>query len=110
MIKSVINEKTSCTIEQDFFNAQDVAEKPTFFIYSVYDVASGTEIIPPTTVIPDGPSYTLELTREQNRIIDKTKKKEKRLVTFEWEYAITKGGTAEYYYTVVNLLRIDPLP
>jgi hypothetical protein len=107
-IRKAINEKTSCTVQVTFKDEDGVLIVPESITYRIDDVASGTEILDDTSVAVPDSTINIEITSDQNKILDETNDNEERVVTVEFDYSDgEKHGTSEYRYKILNLLKVD---
>lgn len=104
----IINEKTSSTFTLEFYDENGTAISPETASYSLHDVQSGTEIIAETQISNPTSSVEIEVSREENKIINDANIKETRNLTVEYNYRnsqgeLKSGGSAEFFYEILNL-------
>lgn len=104
----IINEKTSSTFIIEFYDENGTAISPETASYSLHDVQIGTEIIAETQILNISSSVEIEISREENRIINDANVKETRSLTIEYNYRNSKGelkngGSVEFFYEILNL-------
>lgn len=103
-IKKAVNEKSSCQLLLSFFDENKVPVTPENGLYQIDDLSSGTSILAETSFTPSGPTHILDITADQNRILDQSDIRELRIVTVTctWNSG-AKQETEEIVYPVANL-------
>jgi predicted nucleotidyltransferase len=105
-----INENDSMTLTLTFRDRDRQLVIPTAATYGIIDLDSGDALVPLGTEIDDLASEVdLEITSNENRILDDSKPSERRRVTVEFDYGASKHKTEEYDYVVKNLQCV-PMP
>jgi len=108
-----VNESTSAFLEMKFKNERGVTVTPDMCTYRIDDMTglsetvTGTEIVGDTSFFPTTPKYILEITSDQNRILDDKNIWEDRQVTVSFFYNAISVGTNTFLYRVINLSRIN---
>jgi len=94
-----VNELSRSVVPITFLNPDGQPVTPASATVRIDDLRSGTVVRAVTAITPTASTYELEITAEENRIIDSTSSSERRRVT------VTVPGetTAEYVYQVKNL-------
>ncbi len=104
----VINEKTTFVITATFRDLTGELVTPSSASYRIDDVISGSEIRGDTPFTPEGSSYDITISKDENRILDNAHNTEERIVTVKFVFGIdNKEGNGEYRYIVKNLLKIN---
>lgn len=98
----VVNERTRYVLPLTFKDEDGAPVTPAGVTVRIDDVASGTEIRPVTAINPTAATYDLEITAEENRIVNAAARLEVRRVTIH----IQGEATAEYLYHIRNLAGI----
>jgi hypothetical protein len=108
-----VNELTSAFLELKFKNERGVSVTPDMAVYRIDDMTglsetvTGTEIVDDTSFFPTSAKYVLEITSNQNRILDENDIWEDRQVTVTFYYNAISVGTNTFTYRVINLSRIN---
>ena len=100
-----VNEKKSITLACTFYDETGAVVTPDQATYQLDDIkATGdTSITAETAFTPSA----LNISSEENRILDATKANERRLVTIRWTYAGgAKTGNHQEEYLVKNLSKV----
>lgn len=103
MANDQFNEGSTVKATVSFFDETDTPVTPTSARYRVDDLASGTPIVPATSMSGLSTTATVTISAAQNAILSDVQAKETRILTVDFLYATTKHGTAEYRYDLVNL-------
>lgn len=109
----ILNEKTSSTFTIQFYDENQTLINPETASYSLHDVQTGTVIIAETQIPSPIPQIvTIELSRDDNRILNDANIKETRSLTIEYNYRNSKGelkngASVEFFYEILNLKFIN---
>lgn len=98
----VVNERTRYVLPLTFRDEDGTPVTPVGVTVRIDDVASGTAIRAATAINPVSSTHDLEITAEENRIINAANRIELRRVTVH----IQGEATGEYLYHVKNLAGI----
>ena len=101
-----VNEKQSMTLTVAFFDENGSPVIPSAVTYRIDDLGSQTSIVALTSLTP-ALSIPVNVTSNQNRILNQTDPIEQRTMTFEYDYGGSKHGTGEYRYEVRNLYGVS---
>ncbi len=103
------NEKTTGYITLAFTDEDGTAVTPDSATYTLYNEATGAIINSRDAVSISGlaSSYDLELTPDDNVIVDVTKIREAHILMIEWTYNTDKKGKDEYRFKVENLTKVS---
>jgi expansin (peptidoglycan-binding protein) len=102
-----VNENSTAILTVTFTDENGDAAIPSGGQYTIYDVLSGITIKAWTDFTPSSATHDIEITDEENSIIDDTQLYETRRVTVKWKYGAGKSGTGEFIYRVKNLEQIE---
>jgi hypothetical protein len=105
--EDVINEKDTHFVDAAFWDQNDQPVTPDSASCRIDDVESGTEIRGWTAITPAGPTHEIEITPDENRILDASRRSERRRVTVTMTYATNRKKTSEHYYLVRNLEKVS---
>ena len=89
-----------------FFDEDGRPVTPSAVTYRIDDLGSQTSILALTSLTP-ALSIPVDVTSNQNRILNQADPVEQRAVTFEYDYGGSKHGTGEYRYEVRNLYGVS---
>jgi hypothetical protein len=101
-----VNCNTTYTVTASFTDENGLPLTPISARYRVDDVASGTVVVPWTTLTPTSPSVPIVVTAAQNAIINPALSVETRVVTLDFQYSSSgqqRQGAGEYRYNVENI-------
>ena len=101
------NERTSSVLPVSFFDENNEPVIPQSGTYRIDDVASGVAILASTPLPSLAAVVNLEITANQNRILNAANSIETRRVTVAIIFDTDKGSTAEYFYNVINLFGVS---
>lgn len=101
-VSTTIYEGQSLILTVSFYNEANALTVPTTATYQIDDVYSGKAILAATSFPSLASSVTIHLTPAQNALVDSTRDKETRRVTFTCTY----GAGAAYTGTLVYLYKI----
>jgi hypothetical protein len=106
MLSGPVNEGSSCTLSCTFYDENGNAVTPTEATYRLDDIkATGDTNITPETAFTPG---DLEISADENRILDASKQNERRMVTIRWTYAGgAKKGASQEEYLLKNLSKVS---
>lgn len=100
-----VNEKTSVSFACGFFDENGNPVTPTTASYQLDDIkAEGNTVITPVTSFTPG---TLDISADENRILDASRPIERRMLTILWTWGGTKSAAHQDYYLVKNLLKVS---
>ena len=105
----IINEKTSQVFTAEFYDQNGTSINPETAYYSLHDSPSGQAIIDTVFLpLPIPQVVEIEISREDNRILDSGKLEETRVLTVEFDYRNSKGelesgAPVEFTYNILNL-------
>lgn len=105
----IIPEKSSMTFNSSFFDENGNPIQPETASYALYDVQSEKAIIGPVNLTnPIPTSFTVEVSRDDNAILNDENEEETKIFLVEFYYRdsqgeLTKGAPGEYKYKVKNL-------
>jgi hypothetical protein len=102
----IVNEKTTPTLNVEFFDENGNAVTPTTATYQIDDVQSGQSVRAETAIPSLAASVDIVLTLLDTSIINTTLPAESRLVTVKFQYGASKQGIKEYRYLLQNLSKV----
>jgi hypothetical protein len=103
----VYNERTDFDLEVSHLDADGNALVPTTSFYSIYDVASETDIRAWTAYAVDGTGdATISVTADDTAIKANANAYEERVLTIQGTYGVDKEFAEEYRFRVKNLTKI----
>lgn len=106
-----VNELSTSFLEMRFKDERGAACVPTSGMYRIDDMTglsdtvTGTEILGDTPFIPTESKEILEITSDENRILNEQNVWEDRQITVTFVYNTDKIGTDVFKYKVINLSR-----
>lgn len=105
----VVNEGTTTIITVSFYNENNEPITPDSVIYRLDDIYSGTEIKDDTSITP-GESVDITISSTENRIVNRNRPVEKRIMSVKYTYAgNSKTGYDSYIYMIQNLDYADKI-
>ena len=98
-----INEKTTFWISGECKDANGVSVTPSLVTYDIIDVISANVVANAANFTPANSTWEIEITANQNTMVNANLAKEYRKVNVLVEYGDSKQATEEYVYTLKNL-------
>lgn len=100
---TTVKEGSTAYLTVTFLNAEGAEEAPVSATWQIDDVASGTALLPATTIDPIAASVELTLTPALNAIVNDLLAYEKRRITVKATYGAADKVNRAYTYDVQNL-------
>lgn len=106
MATNQVNESSTAYLTVTFLDKDGAAAAPTAATYQIHDVLSGSQMRAATAITPVAAQVMLTLTPTDNRLLETGQAGEQaRRVTVAAVYGDDDGVTAEFVYTVKNLVK-----
>ena len=101
----VVNEQTTYIITADFTDQDGAATTPSSGSYRIDDITDGviTEVKGDTAFIPTETSHDIEITPNENALVNPENQMEYRLMTVRFTYGSARQGAAEYRWCIKNM-------
>jgi hypothetical protein len=106
----IVNEKSTCILTVSFKDEDGAAVVPSSGNYRIdvlnadgtYSQVKGDAALPSLAAEVD-----IEITDEENAMLDPAVNSEQRVVTVTFSYGTGKAGSAEYFYRLKNLGKVS---
>lgn len=105
----IVNEETTYFVVVSFFDEEQNPVLPNNVQYKIEDIETGQTIKEWTRIEPREGTYDIEITAEENKIIDDSNNVERKILTIKYSYGANRAGTGEYIWGVKNLKGIETI-
>lgn len=102
----IIPEKATRTITISFKDPDGNPATPTSVDFKIIDPFTGTKLRE-DTIHPTSPEYQIQLTSQDNRILNSKGYDETRIITITQHYNLDDVETVEFTYKIENLKGIE---
>lgn len=102
-IASTINEQTSSVITVGLADAEGTPAPPTQVTVRIDCLTTGTSIRGPQLIVAPGTPFLLNVTADENRIVDQNDLQEYRRLTIIAEYGNGDRLTGQFDWIIANL-------
>lgn len=103
MIPPSINEQSTSAVTFTLADKDGVPASPSTVTYRMDCLTTGTPLVEETVLVGPGPQVKLDMSSQDNRIIDQNNVQEYKRLTIRADYADGARLTSEFDWVVNNL-------